>query len=114
MNNTTGYVNFYIKSENKSHNLSFFDNYLTIKPTNFSQIGEEENLPIFTPREFSSGELTSHIYHLEISKFIKKLKPHKNELLRLKKENKDVQMVLQVVLYLSDGSPQLYFSKEKE
>ena len=112
MENTTGYIYFHIKTEEENHNIGFFDKYLSIKPTSFSQIGEKGNRPVCTTWEYSSGELTDQIYHKEVTKLIKKLSEYKDELLRLKEENKDVQMVLQVVIYLNDDSPQLYFSKE--
>jgi hypothetical protein len=112
MNNTTGYIYFYIKSENENHTLDFFNRYLTLKPTNFSQIGDKGNRPICTSWEFSSGELTSPIYHLEVTKLVKILNVHKEEFLKLKNKNKDIQMVLQVVIYLKEDSPQLYFNEE--
>jgi len=112
MQKTTGYIYFHIKTEEETHNLSFFDKYLSIKPTSFSQIGEKGNRPFCTTWEYSTGELTNHIYHIEVTKIIKKLSVHKDELLKLKEENKDIQMGLQVVIYLNDDSPQLYFNKE--
>jgi len=112
MQKTTGYIYFYIKTEDENHNSSFFDKYLSLKPTNFSQIGEKGDRPICTTWEYSSGALTNQIYHKEVTKLIKVLSVHKDELLRLKEENKDIQMVLQVVIYLKDNGPQLYFSKE--
>ena len=78
MNNTTGYIYFYIKTENESHNSTFFDNYLSIKPTNFSQIGEKGNTPVCTTWEYSSGELKDSIYHVEVTKLVKRKRTRGN------------------------------------
>ena len=112
MQKTTGYIYFYIKTEDENHNASFFDKYLSLKPTNLSQMGENGDRPICTTWEYSSGNLTNPIYHKEVNKIVKVLNKRKNELLTLKKENKELQMGLQIVVYLGDNQPELFFSKE--
>ena len=111
MINTKGYTYFAIKTENENFGLSDFNSYLTIKPTDFKQKFENGKTPVCTIWEYCSGKLINPNYFKEIEKLIDKLENHKSELIRLKLRNPEFEYVLEVVIFLGDESPELYFSK---
>jgi len=112
MINTTGHTYFAIKTENEATDLETFNNYLSIQPTKFQKKFERGKVPVTTSWQLSSGDLTNPDYFEEIEKLITKLNKHKTELLKIKKENPEIEFVLEVVIYLGDESPGLNFSQE--
>ena len=111
MTDTKGYTYFAIKTENENFELSDFNSYLTIKPTDFKRKFENGKTPVCTIWELSSGNLTNPHYFQEIEKLIDKLQKHKSELIVLKRQNPEFTYVLEVVIFLGDESPGLHFSQ---
>lgn len=102
---------FAIKTENENFDLSEFNAYLTIKPTDFKRKFEKGKTPLCTIWEYSSDKLINPFYFQEIENLIDKLEPHKSEFILLKKENAEFTFVLEVVIFLGDETPGLHFSE---
>lgn len=108
---TKGYTYFAIKTDDVDFDLSMFNTYLSIQPTNFTLMSQNGKVPKCTIWELSSGKLTNPFYFEEIEKLLDILEPHKLELLKLKQAHPKLTFVLQVVIFLGDETPGLHFSE---
>ena len=71
--NTTGKVYFAIKTENTDYNEQWFNQFLSLKATEFSQMRERGNVPKSTCWVFASRDLVNADYSEEMIKLIKQL-----------------------------------------
>ena len=112
MVNTTGRCYFAIKTDIIGFGLENFNKYLTISPTRFQEALSNGKTPKCTIWELSSEELINPLYCDEIENLISILNKHKTEFKKLKKENSDIEYVLQIVMYLGDETPALNINQE--
>ena len=108
--NTRGRIYFGISMDNDLLDLSDFDKYLSIKPTEFQKKFERGQVPRFTSWTYSSGDLINAYYFDEIEKLIEALEPHKEEFRGLKGNFQNIAYHLSVVIFLGDNTPGLHFS----
>ena len=112
MVNTTGRCYFAIKTDIIGFGLENFNKYLTISPTRFQEALSNEKIPKCTIWELSSEELINPLYCDEIENLISILNKHKTEFKKLKKENSEIEYILQIVMYLGDETPALHINQE--
>jgi hypothetical protein len=110
MTETSGYIYFAIKTEDVLE-MNDFNKFLSIQPTKFEKMFERGQVPKCTTWEYSTQKLTNPDYLKEIEKLISVLEPYKEEFRQLKLHYPQLNVVLQVVLYLGDETPALHFSK---
>lgn len=112
MVNTTGRCYFAIKTDIIGFGLEYFNKYLTISPTRFQEALSNGKNPKCTIWELSSEELINPSYCDEIENLISILNNHKAEFQKLKKENSEVEYVLQIIMYLGDETPALQINQD--
>lgn len=108
--NTTGKVYFAIKTENTDYNEQWFNQFLSLKATEFSQMRERGNVPKSTCWVFSSRDLVNADYSEEMIKLIKQLSVYEKEFINLKRTDADLSFVLQIVIHLGEETPALSFN----
>lgn len=111
MTQTRTRIYFSIKTEVDGFDLTRFNQFLTLSPTEFDIKHSRGAIPKCTSWNYVLPE----IHHLdvdeELNKLVAKLTPHIDEFNKLK-EAVDVSFTLQVVLYHGEHAPALHFGSE--
>ena len=112
MNKTIGYVYFAFWTEDKSIESDIFDQYLSIKPTNFRKRYESRKYPICTIWKYATPKVNKPDFQQEIDKLITHLEPHQADFQKLKEDFPAFNSILQVVLHAGDEIPLIHFSEK--
>jgi len=111
MKDTTGKVYFAIKSEDERLELTQFEKYITLKPTRFEKMFARLTVPKCTIWKFGTPKLVNAHYFNEIESLMDVLVLHKQEFINFRNAFPEVELVLQVVIYVGDETPALHFSQ---
>ena len=111
MTETKTKIYFAIKTEDQNIDKGIIKQYISINPTEFELMYSRGKIPKCTIWEYSIPEFAHWDIHKELNILISKLEPCVEGFKRLKNE-RDVNYVLQIVIYLGEETPALHFGSK--